>query len=116
MHKSHRAMTKSGTAAAAAAADTMTTLVHRMPILFAQPSAENMTEWNRAIAEKVTAGCFGAFYATLAAQSMAMRMAAGMVAWEMLPLEMLRISDAATEPGYRTVAANAKRLARPVRR
>ncbi|WP_181706195.1 hypothetical protein [Chthonobacter rhizosphaerae] len=110
--KTYRAMSRSAHSSATAAFDVATTLWFRMPILFAAPTASSMKEWERAWSEKVEAAMNGTIAAGLATQRMGMMMAAGMVAAEALPIEMLRITEAATAPGYKAVAANARRLSR----
>lgn len=114
--KTYAAVARSAETSAAAVLDTATTLWFRMPILFANPTAASMTEWQRAWSEKVEAACTGAFAAGVASHRMTLMMASGVLAAEAVPLEMMRIAEAATAPGYKAVAANAKRLSRPKRR
>lgn len=112
MRNRNRAMSRSATAAATAAADTMTTLWFRLPILFSTPSFESGREWHRALTEKMEAVAVGTFAATLEAQKVAFQAATGRLSAEAMPTAALRITEAALDPGFRAVAANAKRLAR----
>lgn len=106
------AFAKSVAASAAAGTDAALTISLRLPLLFGSPTTKTATEWNRAWTEKVIAGFSGAVEAGAALQKLAFRMGTGAVSLEHMPTEMLAVADAATKPGYRTVAANAKRLSR----
>lgn len=93
-----------------AAEDAAVTIGLRLPILFGAPTMASALEWSRAIGEKTLAFGAGGIEAGLAAQTLALRMAAGQVDGRRLPGEWARIADAATHSAYRAVAANAKRL------
>lgn len=103
---------QSAAAAFKAGADVSTTLAFRLPLLFSVPSFASALEWQRAVGEKMVAAALGAAGAGAAAHGLALRAAAGRVNAEQLATEWLAIADAALEPGYKTVAKNARRLSR----
>lgn len=107
---------RSAAAAAKAGADVATTLAFRLPILFAAPTFSSALEWQRAVTEKMAALSLGAFGAGAACQALALKAAAGRVPADAVAAEVLAIADAALAPGYRAVAANARRLSKPARR
>jgi len=106
------ALGRTAAAAVKAGVDTATTLSLRMPLLFAAPDFGSMLEWQRAWTEKVTAMTLGAVGAGAACHALSLRAATGAVTADTLVSDMLTIADAALAPGYKTVAANARRLSR----
>lgn len=109
------ALGRTSAASFKAGADAATTIALRLPILLASPSAATAAEWQRAWAEKMIAGFTGAIEAGAAMQKLALRIGAGAVAAEHMAVELIAVADAATRPGYKTVAANARRLSRAKR-
>lgn len=112
MSQRNRAIARTTKAATTAAADTLTTLWFRMPILFAAPSFATSREWHRAVSEKIEAAAVGGLAAGLEMQKLAFKAATGRLAAEQMPTAALEIAEAALDPGYRAVAANARRLSR----
>jgi hypothetical protein len=106
------ALGRSAAASVKAGADAATTISLRLPILLTNPTAASAAEWQRAWTEKMIASFAGAVEAGAAMQSLALRMGAGLVAGERVGVELLAVADAATRPGYKAVAANARRLSR----
>ena len=116
-----------------AGTDAATTIALRLPILMASPSAATAAEWQRAWTEKMIAAFSGAVEAGAAMQKLALKMgpaavaagaamqtralimAPGAVAAAHLGVALRAAAAAATRPGYKAVAANARRLARKPR-
>ena len=109
------ALTASAVASTTAGLDALTTITLRLPVLFGEPAAAAV-EWQRAWSEKVTAAMTGSLQAGFELQRMGLRMATGVFRADHLPHDLLRLAEAATDPGYKAVAANARRLRRKRRR
>ena len=92
--------------------DTATTLGLRLPILFGIPTAASLLEWQVAAFEKTVAVMSGLTAASLRLQRLGLKAASGSLDGVKLTEEWLAVVDAATEPAFRRVGANARRLKR----
>jgi hypothetical protein len=106
------ALGRTSAASFKAGTDAATTIALRLPILMAAPSAATAAEWQRAWTEKMSAAFSGAVEAGAAFQKLAFKMGTGAIAAEHMAVELIEVAEAATRPGYKAVAANARRLSR----
>lgn len=104
-----RALSSSAAASAAAGVDALTTITFRLPVLFGEPIGAAL-EWHRAWTEKVAATVTGTMQASFELQRLGIRIATGSASIHHLPHDLLKVAEVATDPGYRSVAANARRL------
>lgn len=106
------ALLRSATRAGRAGVDTATTLGFRLPILFGAPGVASMVEWQVAAFEKAMAIASGMTAAGLRLQRLGLKAANGSMGGLKLAEEWLAVVDEATDPAFRRVGANARRLRR----